>query len=112
MVASFPVRHGMQLMLVTDQAKLIRLPIDFRHLIPDGFENHKGWSIYGRGSSGVKVFDVAKGEQIVGAARIDEDADPENDAEAAIMDERMAREDQTTTPHTTLDRDDPPPTDV
>ena len=111
-VASFPVRHGMQLMLVTDQAKLIRLPIDFRHLIPDGFENHKGWSIYGRGSSGVKVFDVAKGEHIVGAARIDEDADPENEAEAAIMDERMAREDQTTTPHTTLDRDDPPPTDV
>ena len=57
-------------------------------------------------------FDVAKGEQIVGAARIDEDADPENEAEEAIMDERMAREDQTTTPHTTLDRDDPTPTDV
>ncbi len=111
-VASFPVRHGMQLMLVTDQAKLIRLPIDFRHLVPGGFENHKGWSVYGRGSSGVKVFDVAKGEHIVGAARIDEDAEPENDAEAAIMDERMAREDQTTTPHTTLDRDDPPPTDI
>ena len=43
---------------------------------------------------------------------LDEDAEPENDAEAAIMDERMAREDQTTSPHTTLDRDDPPPTDV
>ena len=60
----------------------------------------------------VNRFDRAKGEHIVGAARIDEDADPENPAEAAIMDERMAREDQTTSPHTTLDRDDPTPTDV
>jgi len=32
-VASFPVKHGSQLMLVTDQAKLIRLPIELRHLL-------------------------------------------------------------------------------
>ena len=61
-VASFPVRHGKQLMLVTDQAKLIRLPIEFRHLTEGGFENHNGFSIIGRGSSGVRIFDVAKGE--------------------------------------------------
>ncbi|RNJ63045.1 MAG: DNA gyrase subunit A [Porphyrobacter sp. IPPAS B-1204] len=83
-VASFPVKHGSQLMLVTDQAKLIRLGIDFRHLIEGGFESLKGFSISGRGSSGVRIFDVAKGEHIVGAALIDETAEPENPAEEAI----------------------------
>jgi DNA gyrase subunit A len=83
-VASFPVRHGSQLMLVTDQAKLIRLGIDFRHLTPGGFENLKGFSISGRGSSGVRIFDVAKGEHIVGAALIDDTTEPENPAEEAI----------------------------
>lgn len=83
-VASFPVKHGSQLMLVTDQAKLIRLGIDFRHLTPGGFETLKGFSISGRGSSGVRIFDVAKGEHIVGAALIDETTDPENPAEEAV----------------------------
>ena len=49
-VASFPVRHGMQLMLVTDQAKLIRMPLQFRHLIDGGFDSHTGFSISGRGT--------------------------------------------------------------
>jgi DNA gyrase subunit A len=83
-VASFPVRHGSQLMLVTDQAKLIRLSIDFRHLIEGGFENLKGFSISGRASSGIRIFDVAKDEHIVGAALIDETEEPENAAEEAI----------------------------
>ncbi|MBI1401705.1 MAG: DNA gyrase subunit A [Porphyrobacter sp.] len=83
-VASFPVKHGSQLMLVTDQAKLIRLGIDFRHLVEGGFENLKGFSISGRGSSGIRIFDVAKGEHIVGAALIDETEEPENPAEEAI----------------------------
>ncbi len=83
-VASFPVKHGSQLMLVTDQAKLIRLGIDLRHLVEGGFENLKGFSISGRGSSGVRIFDVAKGEHIVGAALIDDTTDPENPAEEAI----------------------------
>jgi len=82
-VASFPVRHGSQLMLVTDQAKLIRLDIGFRHLFEGGFESLKGFSISGRGSSGVRIFDVAKGEHIVGAALIDETTDPENPEEEA-----------------------------
>jgi DNA gyrase subunit A len=83
-VASFPVKHGSQLMLVTDQAKLIRLGIDFRHLIEGGFENLKGFSISGRGSSGIRIFDVAKDEHIVGAALIDETEEPENEAEEAV----------------------------
>lgn len=82
-VASFPVKHGSQLMLVTDQAKLIRLGIDFRHLTPGGFEEHKGFSISGRSSSGVRIFDVAKDEHIVGAALID-DAGEEEAGEEAV----------------------------
>ena len=99
-VASFPVKHGSQLMLVTDQAKLIRLPIEFRHVLPDGFEEHKGFSVSGRGSSGVRIFDVAKGEQIVGAALIDETEEPENEAEDAIAEEIADRAAQVTQPIT------------
>ncbi|KLI63926.1 DNA gyrase subunit A [Aurantiacibacter marinus] len=90
-VASFPVRHGMQLMLVTDRAKLIRLPINFRHMTEGGFENHEGWAVYGRTSSGIRIFDVAKGEHIVGAARIDEDESPENEAEELVVEEMLHR---------------------
>jgi len=92
-VASFPVKHGSQLMLVTDQAKLIRLGIDLRHMIEGGFESLKGFSISGRGSSGIRIFDVAKGEHIVGAALIDETTDPENPAEEAIAAEMNAAPD-------------------
>jgi DNA gyrase subunit A len=113
-VASFPVHHGSQLMLVTDQAKLIRLPIHFRHMIDNGFADHKGFAIYGRGSSGLRIFDVAKGETIVGAALIDETEEPENEAEELIVEEMVERRGggDETAPETTQDRDDPPPTDT
>ncbi|MBV7260269.1 DNA gyrase subunit A [Erythrobacter crassostreae] len=91
-VASFPVKHGSQLMLVTDQAKLIRLPVEFRHMVEDGFENHTGYSVSGRSSSGVRIFNVSKGEQIVGAALIDETEEPEDEAEGAVAEE-MAQND-------------------
>ncbi len=106
-VASFPVRHGSQLMLVTDRAKLIRLPIDFRHLVEGGFEEHKGFSVYGRSSSGVRIFNVSKGETIVGAALIDEDESPENEAEEAVVEEMLERRGggDETEPDTTVDRD-------
>ena len=94
-MASFPVKHGSQLMLVTDQAKLIRLPIELRHMVEGGFENHSGYSVSGRGSSGVRIFNVAKDEQIVGAALIDETEEPENEAEEAIAEELASREDST-----------------
>ncbi|MEO9462985.1 MAG: DNA gyrase subunit A [Marinomonas sp.] len=58
-VASFTATRDDQLMLVTDQAKLIRIGLDSLRVI-------------GRGSAGVRLFDVAKGETIVGAVRIEE----------------------------------------
>jgi DNA gyrase subunit A len=61
-VASFPASKGHQLMLVTDQAKLIRMSLgDLR--------------VIGRGSAGVKLFDVADNEHVVSAARIEETED-------------------------------------
>jgi DNA gyrase subunit A len=68
-LASFPCSNGQQLMLVTDQAKLIRMSVaDLR--------------VIGRNSAGVKLFDVAKDEHVVSAARIEES---EDDAEAILV---------------------------
>ncbi|NIJ08294.1 DNA gyrase subunit A [Sphingomonas vulcanisoli] len=61
-VASFPAHNGEQLMLVTDQAKLIRMSVGDTRVI-------------GRGSSGVRLFDVGKDEHVVSAARIEESED-------------------------------------
>ena len=75
-VASFPAHNGEQLMLVTDQAKLIRMSVgDLR--------------VIGRGSAGVRLFDVADDEHVVSAARIDEEEEPANDAEALVAEERV-----------------------
>ena len=74
-VASFPASSGEQLMLVTDQAKLIRMSVgDTR--------------VTGRASQGVRLFHVAAQEHVVSAARIDEEEEPENDAEALVAEER------------------------
>jgi DNA gyrase subunit A len=68
-VASFPCSNGQQLMLVTDQAKLIRMTVgDLR--------------VIGRNSAGVRLFDVAPGEHVVSAARIEES---EDEAEAMLV---------------------------
>jgi DNA gyrase subunit A len=68
-VASFPCSNGQQLMLVTDQAKLIRMTVgDLR--------------VIGRNSAGVRLFDVAPGEHVVSAARIEES---EDEAEAVLV---------------------------
>jgi len=73
-VASFPAHSGEQLMLVTDQAKLIRMSVgDVR--------------VTGRNTQGVTLFSVAKDEHVVSAARIDEEEEPENEAEAIVADE-------------------------
>ncbi len=67
-LASFPCSNGQQLMLVTDQAKLIRMTVgDLR--------------VIGRNSAGVKLFDVAADEHVVSAARIEES---EEDAEIVL----------------------------
>jgi DNA gyrase subunit A len=70
-VASFPATRGDQLMLVTNQAKLIRMPLDSLRVI-------------GRGSAGVRLFDVAENEHVVSAALLEES---EEDAEANLGDE-------------------------
>jgi DNA gyrase subunit A len=70
-VASFPAHNGEQLMLVTDQAKLIRTTVgDIR--------------IAGRNTQGVTIFRVAEDEHVVSAARIDEEEEPENEAEEMV----------------------------
>ncbi len=73
-VASFPATQADQLMLVTDQAKLIRLPLESLRVI-------------GRGSAGVRLFNVADKEQVVSAVRLaetdGEDADDGTDSDNA-----------------------------
>ena len=68
-VASFPATREDQLMLVTDQAKLIRMGLDSLRVI-------------GRGSAGVRLFDVANNEHVVSAAKIEE-------PEEAVTDETI-----------------------
>ena len=69
-VASFPATRADQLMLVTDQAKLIRMGLDSLRVI-------------GRNSAGVRLFNVAEDEHVVSAAKIEEsEADAVVDGEA------------------------------
>ena len=92
-VASFTATQNDQLMLVTDQAKLIRIGLDTLRVI-------------GRGSAGVRLFNVADNEHIVSAVRLDEEEAPESPAEEAIAEERAARTAQETQPYTTAHSDD------
>ena len=69
-LASFPATQSDQLMLVTDQAKMIRLPLSSLRVI-------------GRGSAGVRLFHVAQDDHVVSAARIEE---READAEGNLAD--------------------------
>ncbi|MDK2766904.1 MAG: DNA gyrase subunit A [Sphingomonas sp.] len=69
-LASFPATQSDQLMLVTDQAKMIRLPLGSLRVI-------------GRGSAGVRLFHVAQNEHVVSAARIEES---DEDAEVNLAD--------------------------
>ncbi len=98
-VASFAATKADQLLLVTDQAKLIRLPLESLRVI-------------GRGSAGVRLFHVAENEHVVSAVRLDEDEEPETIAEEAIAEEILARGSEATQPDNPPDRDDPPPADV
>jgi DNA gyrase subunit A len=73
-VASFPATQADQLMLVTDQAKLIRLPLESLRVI-------------GRGSAGVRLFNVADEEHVVSAVRLDEQEEPAIPAEQVVSDD-------------------------
>ena len=98
-VASFPATKADQLLLVTDQAKLIRLPLESLRVI-------------GRGSAGVRLFNVADDEHVVSAVRLDEEEEPETPAEQAIVEEMLARGADQTAPDSPSDRDDPPSEDL
>jgi DNA gyrase subunit A len=68
-VASFPAQQGEQLMLVTDQGKIIRTTVgDIR--------------IAGRNTMGVTIFRVAENEHVVSVAKIDESEEEEIEIEA------------------------------
>jgi DNA gyrase subunit A len=69
-VESFPANQADQLMLVTDQAKLIRLPLESLRVI-------------GRGSAGVRLFNVSDDEHVVSAVRLAEDGDSGEDGAEA-----------------------------
>ncbi|WP_341711971.1 DNA gyrase subunit A [Erythrobacter sp.] len=73
-VASFTATQADQLMLVTDQAKLIRISLETLRVL-------------GRNTAGVRLFNVAEGETVVSVARLDEDEEPENEAEDMIAEE-------------------------
>jgi len=75
-VASFPAHNGEQLMLVTDQAKLIRTTVG-------------SVRVTGRNTQGVILFRVAAGEHVVSAARIEES---EDEAEVDLADGPMPGE--------------------
>ncbi|WP_199792316.1 DNA gyrase subunit A [Allosphingosinicella vermicomposti] len=78
-VASFPAHNGEQLMLVTDQAKMIRTTVgDIR--------------IAGRNTQGVTIFRVADNEHVVSAARIEESED-EAEAVVDVEDQTLAASD-------------------
>jgi DNA gyrase subunit A len=74
-VASFPANKADQLMLVTDQAKLIRLPLESLRVI-------------GRGSAGVRLFNVADEEHVVSAVRLVDDGS--EDEGEVVVDETPA----------------------
>ena len=70
-VASFAATRADQLVLVTDQAKLIRLPLESLRVI-------------GRGSAGVRLFNVADNEHVVSAVRLAEAEGDDGEADEAI----------------------------
>lgn len=65
-VASFPVTNSQQLLMVTDQAKLIRIDISSMRVI-------------GRNSAGVRLLSVAENERVVSAAHIEGEEEGEAD---------------------------------
>jgi len=77
-VASFPATQADQLMLVTDQAKLIRLPLQSLRVI-------------GRGSAGVRLFNVSNDEHVVSAVRLADDGEGDaGEIGEAVVDEVAA----------------------
>jgi DNA gyrase subunit A len=93
-VASFPAQTGEQLMLITDQGKMIRTTVgDIR--------------VMGRNTQGVTIFKVANNEHVVGVARIDESEEDEIELDAG---DEKAPEEGAVVEESELDRSvDPEP---
>jgi DNA gyrase subunit A len=71
-VASFPAADGEELMLVTDQAKMIRMQVsDMR--------------VMGRKVGGTRLFNVADNEHVVSAAKIDNTADDSDGVDQSVV---------------------------
>jgi DNA gyrase subunit A len=68
LVASFPVEMGDQIMLATSTGQSIRVPVD-------------GISFRSRSAGGVKVFNTAKGEEVVSVAWIADQGDTEGETD-------------------------------
>ena len=93
-VASFPAKMGEQIMLVTDQAKLIRMSAG-------------DISVIGRGSAGSRLFRVADDERVVSVAKIEEAEEEEIELEAG---DELAPEEGATVGESELDKPaDPEP---
>ena len=73
LVASFPVEHGDEIMLVTDGGQLIRCPVD-------------GIRIAGRSAQGVIVFNTADDERVVSVEHIGDVGEGESGDEAPLGD--------------------------
>ena len=70
-VSSFPVLEGEQLMLATDQGKIIRISVD-------GGEGNT-IRVAGRKTQGVNLFTLADGEKVVSVDRVKEDEEDEEE---------------------------------
>ena len=73
-VASFPAKDGEHLMLVTDQAKMIRMEVASMRVI-------------GRNTGGVRLFNVADNEHVVSAALVEVEDEEAVEAEIEGSDE-------------------------
>ena len=74
-VASFPVLEGEQLMLATDQGKIIRISVD-------GGEGNT-IRVAGRKTQGVNLFTLAENEKVVSVDRVKEDDEENEEVEKA-----------------------------
>jgi DNA gyrase subunit A len=68
--ATFPVSDADQLMLMTDKGKLIRMPV-------------AGIRVTGRNTQGVRLFNVEEDEHVVGAVRLPDAAEDEENGDTA-----------------------------
>jgi DNA gyrase subunit A len=80
-VASFPATNGEQVMLVTDQAKLIRMEVSDMRVI-------------GRNTGGVRLFNVADDEHVVSVALIEESDDDTEESGDTSPDAAVAEADE------------------